>query len=249
MSQSMKQNRWTTTAPVVAGLLFLVGIVTPVVADDVFPPSWRGQPFAITAAWDEWTNFPVGMPADNSFPPGWPAQASVNPFAGMARVNVFGRTNVLTNTITTPGPQWDLSFFLANVPVPNAEKLIRVQITYNANYAAPDGFTVDPDIGPTVTSYPTPSASTPRDANGWVTSAYDLSITPNPSAELIYFGFSFLPFPPLNIRNAYVDQVVIDTICIPEPAGASLILLASACLFDRGRRARERGVGSLGWRL
>lgn len=81
----------------------------------------------------------------------------------------------------------------------------------------PNATTVEYAAVPTVTS--------PPDANGWVTSAYDFQFQPNPWNEKIELKFN---------DTAFIDQVVIDTICIPEPA---TLLLGLGCLvLARGRR-------------
>ena len=51
--------------------------------------------------------------------------------------------------------------------------------------------------------------------DGWYTILYSFTIEPNPIFEDIYIKFSSYP--------AYVDQVVIDTHCVPEPTTILLI--------------------------
>ncbi len=69
------------------------------------------------------------------------------------------------------------------------------------------------------------------DADGWVTEVLKFRLEPNPPWEILTMG-EFISYP------AYVDQVVIDTICIPEPG--TLVLLAVGCvrLLVRPRRRR-----------
>jgi hypothetical protein len=71
------------------------------------------------------------------------------------------------------------------------------------------------DIGPT-------GEPAPAGANWWH-STYNLRIYPNPDFEILRIDGTVM-----------VDQIVIDTICIPEPA--ALILLAFGGLLLLRRR-------------
>ena len=63
--------------------------------------------------------------------------------------------------------------------------------------------------------------------NGWYTYNYGLTIEPNPEWEDIAIEFPF---------DTIVDQVVIDTICTPEPATLTMMAIGAVALVRRRRR-------------
>ncbi|MGA2172212.1 MAG: PEP-CTERM sorting domain-containing protein [Sedimentisphaerales bacterium] len=60
--------------------------------------------------------------------------------------------------------------------------------------------------------------------NDWTSSVFKVSVWPNPPGEWITIG-----------GNIYVDQVVIDTRCVPEPGTLSLLGLAALFCLKRKR--------------
>jgi hypothetical protein len=200
-------------------------------ADDTFPPTWRGADGSIVSEWDSWSGFSSGTISPDTitgvpYVPSGGANA-VHSSSTILSANDLGRTNVLLIS------EWDgIIFNLDNFDTPNPYKFIRVQITYNITDAAagiPSGFdvwTTGPDV-----FYPANMVATETKENGWVTSAYDFTLQPNPIEESI--GLKFVskmgetyPF------VARIDQVVIDTLC-PEPVTLSLLLIGAIGLVSR----------------
>lgn len=62
--------------------------------------------------------------------------------------------------------------------------------------------------------------------NGWVIESYIFNIEPNPEYEYITLGFE-------SGYSAEISKVVIDTVCIPEPATIGLIALGSVVMFRK----------------
>jgi hypothetical protein len=125
-------------------------------------------------------------------------------------------------------------FYLDNSDLPRPEKRIRIQVTWwsggddieatNVWFSGPSWPSGDPDAG-----FEWVPSQEYTHADNWVTSAFDFTLEPNPSQEVIGIYSS---------GYVYLDQVVIDTWCVPEPS--TLVLLATAAvgllLFVRRRR-------------
>ena len=67
---------------------------------------------------------------------------------------------------------------------------------------------------------------------GWLTEVYEWVLSPNPAWEEFFLGFEAAP--------AYVDQVVIDTMCVPEPGVLSLLVVGGVALLRRRKRSEPR---------
>ncbi len=199
----------------IAVLVFAAG--NAVFADDLNPPPWRGQPGTTFQEWLFSTDNPTPSPdlVNNLY--GQPG-AQVWPGTGQQWWDIWGGQQGV----------WPLSgameFYIPNTP-PNDYKDIWIQITWakQAFVSTPilssiPGGTIElisqVDIGPT-------NEPLPAGANWWH-STYNIRIYPNPTFETIRIDGTIM-----------VDQVVIDTICVPEPAVIGLLALGSLTLLRR----------------
>ena len=207
--------------------------------DDQFPPDWRGNFGTVTAGWDYWGPEGLGprtvmlsepqliQANPGGFADPWPAWAHFNSSV-YVHDDIGGRQSVLeVNEYGT------LSFRLANYDVPNPIKYLQLQITFRQSMGAPMTFDVGSwtgDPGDPPWNFPNTVAAVVDQSydhgDGWQTNSYWITFEPNPIYE--GFGINFTGYP------AFIDQVVIDTWCIPEPA--SLSLLAVGCLLLTRRR-------------
>ena len=209
-----------------------------VIADDLFSPDWRGDARTVTAEWDSWGNFSTvaPTPADTwskgagtiALVPPTP-EAAFDPTLAQVLSSYEGRDDVLQVD------DFSVGFALPNF-YDGDHKTIRVQVTYwadDGNIMFPVFFVfagLDPyNMEQLLPGYPMPVFGDPvgfddHNGSGWLTEAFDFTIAPNPAWEVFYVDFA--------IDNIYLDQVVVDTICVPEPA--------TICLLGLGRLALRK---------
>jgi len=205
-------------------------------ADDYWIPSWRGQSGTTWAVWDNWIDYPGPMPPDAaaSNPAGVAAPYAVadpaSAFLMDSWTDNLGENR--WNVLHIIGDD-ELMFYLDNYDRDWPEKLVRIQITYDSDHAWPVAFNVLAGYEGAVESFHIPANLVAiTEPPGWVTAAYEFTIKPNPLWEEIYLKFDW----GAGLPSAYVDQVVIDTWCIPEPATAVLFGLGVPALLRHKRR-------------
>ncbi len=184
----------------------------PALADDLFPPEWRGQPGSTWAEWEYSTPNPNPLP-DASFNPYGVPQTRVYPGVGQVWWDILnGRQGV-----------WPLSgeiwIDIPNQDKPNPWKDIYIQLTWAPQ--APGNSPIVQSILPMMVGG-TLVQEIPLEG-AWRHSIYTIRLEPNPAWEQILIS-----------GGIDVDQVVIDTICVPEPA-AMLLLALGGLVFARRR--------------
>jgi hypothetical protein len=187
-----------------------------VLADDLRPPDWRGHNDSTFQLWNFSTPDPMPLPdiVNNRFGP------------PMLRVT----PREFEQWIPDPGA-WPLSgeidVHILNLPEIRPHKEIWVQLTWMPS--APDPFLPNvPVIG--VSPFDSMQMVQGDDidlGNGWTHSLYMVTIWPNPIEEWITIK-----------GNIVVDQLVIDTICIPEPATVIILGIGGVLALNRKKRTR-----------
>lgn len=191
------------------------------VADDLNPPPWRGQPDTTFQHWTFGPNNPQGAPDFWDNPNGTP---NMSPSDGGAfyEPGVNGRFGVWGIT------GGNLHFRVPNDNDPDAiAKFIWIQVTWQGPvFPGVNGVSsTDHDM------VPLGDPQTMQLPDGWFHTTFQFSLKECPEFEDIFIFNNGATGAPL-----YIDQVVIDTICIvPAPATG---MLALAGLVVAGRRRR-----------
>jgi hypothetical protein len=195
----------------------------PALGDDLNPPPWRGGPGTTYQHWDFSAGPGGGAPDAGPYsnPNGVPALVPSNPSNWLPTLS--GRFDVWAVNDFDP-----LRFNIPNDNDPNNIKDVWVQITFQSFSGG---------IGSDV-----------RDTNGnfaGVLSGYP-QVVPLPGGwfhETIVFRFAQCPpgetltiYPPQPGTVAFIDQVVIDTICVPAPGAAVGMGVIGLAAVGRRRR-------------
>jgi hypothetical protein len=204
----------------------VAGVCAPgsAAADDLKPPSWRGQAGSTVQHWGfaagSGGGAPDALPLNNPYGtpnlmviPGGATWHPVTPFGLPPRPDVWMLVNPALMLFDVPN---EFNNF--------EQKLIRVQVTF---------LDVIPevDVGPSPNGLPqftvvqTGFSTTPL-SDGWTHGVWDFALNICPGAEIISVAAP-------QGATCFVDQVVIDTICVPGPSG-----LAMMGVVMLGRRRR-----------
>jgi len=188
-------------------------------ADDYNPPSWRGEDNTTFAEWGfaDATN------------PSAPDAGWVNPF-GAPTLEVMGDMPYTQWKADDLGHQgvWKFEDYI-QIEIPNYDtenpmKEVWVQITYQAD-------SIGQGIPLEITATPGLQSVTLVDQaqvdTFYYNETYSVILEPNPSFETIFVS-------PRNCTT-YVDQIVIDTICVPEPTTICLLGLGALAMLRRRR--------------
>ena len=184
-------------------------------------PSWRGTQGSTFQQWSFW---------DSSTSPS-PDAGYVNPF-GTPSLFIGDRAawslsvDSYTGVWATKTDEMDLQIPNNTATGDGTEKTIWAEITWKvAGLVAriPDSLmvNVDPEDSYTTINFTHSDTSL---GNGWFSTVMIVDIWPNPTSEWIIVK-----------GDIYIDEITIDTQCIPEPA--TIMLLTLGGLFLRKRKA------------
>ena len=195
------------------GLIFAVSTAS---ADDFNAPDWREDPYTTYSIWEFDTDTNPTGPDSWSYVPGDYTPALTSP-----TLTVSGLATHKPEDMGEYGV-WkfedDIAIEIDNFPEENDYKEIWMQLTYYAS-GPPDVYAevgVDTFWGTEIFS----------EASGdYIHGIWQIIIEPNPSSEVIFIA-------PRDC-TAYMDEIVIDTICIPEPATICLLGLGALALLRK----------------
>ncbi len=198
-------------------------------ADDFAPPPWlRGAPLSTAAEWEFLTD-----EASHFGPDGNTVATVVGDFTGPQAASVFANPSG-DLPLWSPGDgdgEWIagtqpmfIEFEIGNWVDLKPVKLFRMQVTFGG--PAPSIFS----IGAIDAAGPVVIVPTGTTLFSTTHILFEYELFPNPDFELIT-----LEIPP----GGSVDQVVVDTISIPEPSTLTLAALGLLGLLAHGRRRRS----------
>jgi len=208
-------------------------------AEDLMPPNYRGLEGSTCQEWDFMTS---GDPAVLGFYPEPDGSSGItnNPYdTPMAWVH--GPEAWWSDGFGPPGSSggsWSdfsyMEFYVPNRPNMPADswKAVRVQVTYFDPFGGglPPFIEVAPEVGTAEETFVGEVIDLGED---WFFIYEDWHLEPNPDAEWVYIQNPGATNP---LPNYAISEVVIDTICVPEPATLALVGLGAAALAARRRR-------------
>ena len=205
----------------VLAILVVAVLAMPVLAEDLQPPPWRGQPNTTSQVWEFSQPQPNPIlpdgPAPGGLPPLLSTQVIVDPAPGLDWQDAYKPFADPVAGDVGFGV-WPLSGIIDitvdNFNPPNKKKYIWMQLTW-----APmdEGTVFEPivDVNPLPIG---PPEIVPIDLGpDWQEWTYKWELDFNPPDEFIHIG-----------GDIWVDEIVIDTWCIPEPS--TLVLLGMGAL-------------------
>jgi hypothetical protein len=189
-------------------ILAFLALANLVFADDLNPPQWRGQSGSTFQQWEFNTSNPNPIPDLMSNPYGMPLTTVTPGFLQQWQPGWGEKDGVWPMS----GEIW---VDIPNSHIPNPDKYIWIQFTWAQQ--APNTF---PVIVETLTNTPAQLIETdiigqthePDGDGNWYHSTYQIVLHPNPVHEVLYFSGSVM-----------VDELVVDTICVPEPATIAML--------------------------
>ena len=213
-----KRQVWALATGVVTATL-LASFAATATADDLIPPPWnRGAPGTTYVHFDSWIDAGGFYVGDSEYNP---IDFAIGDAPGSTVLPDYaGRTDVLEVLGGDP-----LVINIPNYPPDNPYKDIYLQLTWHF-----DGVSDVPYTDPMETSV----ALLDQIALGddWYYERWHIRIEPNPPIEDIYIW-------PLELDGPLLlDQVVVDTRCVPEPSSLAILAFAGLAIGVVIRRRR-----------
>lgn len=125
-----------------------------------------------------------------------------------------------------------VSIWIPNNPDPNLSKMIFWQMTSDKSPTPTGSPPTATGVGPDTygsTDHPAPHPHIDHGGGGWYTYNGLVEIQPNPEGEWLTFEL---------VDSTNIEEIVIKTVCMPEPATLGLMALGGLGVLARRRRRR-----------
>ena len=197
---------------------FLLGFAGSLLADDFAPPSWRGIEGSTFQKWEFSTPISQAVAPDVYYNRYGTPLANIVPAPDKEWLESYnGRSGV-----------WPLSgyaeFTIPNRPIPNPYKDIYIQLTWSRPPCGITPFVWEKRFEKVATLV----SQEQLPETDWYHSVYTIHLEPNPDWEIIRIE-----------GDIFVDEVVIDTKCVPEPSSLLALLTGAGGLAGMFLRRRK----------
>jgi hypothetical protein len=208
-------------------MVAVAALASPTMADDFFGDQiyFRGWDRTMWAEWDLWCEDGRADCCGHGGGPFTPGDPAVTNPLPLAPIDYMGRTEVIE-----VGPD-GLMIWLPNF-IGGTQKDLFVQVTYWQGFGGPMSEPVEleqivtPDVGDVLSNTWTQRHEY---GDGWVTELWWVFIEPNPTQETLILS-SMDP-----TQTLYIDQVYVDSYCLPEPTSLAMLAVGGVLAIRRRR--------------
>ncbi len=201
-------------------------------ADDLAPPPWRFQTGSTVQHWEFSTpnlGPPDGLPFFN--PNGTPFFSFIDP-GNTLWLPSAGSRNGIWQISNIAGHSNQLWFDVPNYNMPELEKIYYVQLTWLSPIPTLV-FGASVNVGGTI--FPLSVVSNQSLPEGWFHTVLSVRLPGCPDRERLIVEM----LAQHQGETALIDQVVFDTLCVPEPSGLAFAGLGAAAWIAARRRSRR----------
>jgi len=208
------------TLSFVATAILLVCSVA--MADDLYPPSWRGEPGTTYQAWEFYTNANPSSPDVVNNPYGAPTATILGAFPKTRWIEI--EQTQYGVWITEEWIQLDIPN--TEITDPNSFKEIWLQMTFDVGTGNLPMIFLVPDADPYTLN---PVYVQPDPVGTYTYGLWNIILEPNPTFETIYI----LP----RECTLFADEIIVDTRCvvIPEPSMMIMMVLGGIAFLAKKR--------------